>query len=73
MSRFRPISVRNTLRDVPLSLLIGAGIGFILWLGDSEDQLWPRVVISAWIGLWIHLAVTAMLALASRLLPRLES
>lgn len=71
MTRFYRFSARDLLRDVPLSLLIGGVLGLLFWIGDEEAELWPMVLIAAWIGLSIYVVVTIALVLSSRPLARL--
>ena len=71
MERFYRFSLRSLLRDVPLALLLGAGIGVVLWVGDSQKDNWWVVAIAAWVGLWIYGVVTGFLAVFSRVLARL--
>lgn len=59
------------LRDLVLSALLGAGIGFTLWMGDPGNPLVPQLAVAALVGMCIYLAANLLLFLFDRPLARL--
>lgn len=60
------------LRDLVLSVLFGAGIGFTLWMAEGEASLGPYLVTASVVGLCIYLVANLLLFLFDRPLARLD-
>lgn len=60
------------LRDLVLSGLLGAGIGFTLWMGDPGTPLGPQLAVAGLVGVCIYLAANLLLFLFDRPLARLH-
>jgi len=54
-----------------VSILIGLGIGFVLWLGGSDGVLWAYLLACGWIGLAIYGVSSLLCALGRPALSRL--
>lgn len=65
----RPLS---WLRDLALSGLLGAGIGFTLWMGDPDTPLAPQLAVAAVVGLCIYGVANLLLFLFDRPLAHLD-
>jgi len=59
-------------RRAGLSIAIGLGIGFILWLGDPAGSLRIYLAVCGWIGLAIYLVTALLSAVARPVLERLD-
>ena len=65
-----PGSWTRLLRELALSMVVGAGIGALLWLSRPESPIVPQLALSAFMGFWIYLVALAALYLATPLLGR---
>ena len=69
---FEPQPPLVRLRETAIAVLVGCGIGFVLWLGDANGSLLVYVVLCAWIGLAIHVCATLLCRLFRPFYGRLE-
>lgn len=71
--RFQPLhrEPRRFFRLLLTSALVGAAVGFVMWLGNTRSALAPGLALAAFVGACIFVVSDLLLTLAAPLVRRL--